>query len=156
MVGLIIKYYGWVDNIFKCLFKDINTSNLKFKINYWESYGDEFENYDEIDSNTFKSKILISGKCFPEFCEIFTSFNGTNDCNIDTYSNFLDSQYFLSISIIDHRNIEICLKDNEVTKLIIKNAHSLFADKLKIVELETISSDARLSIWRQNNKGISN
>lgn len=76
------------------------------------------------------------------------------ECEINTYSDFLKSNYFLSLSIIDHRNIEICLKNNPFTKKVVENAKKLNADNLKVIELKSISSDSWLSIWRQNNKGI--
>ena len=59
MVGIIVRYDGWDKNIFKEMFAKINLNNIKFTIKYWESYGDLYEDYNDIDSNTFKNILFI-------------------------------------------------------------------------------------------------
>ena len=153
MVGIIVRYAGWDKNIFKEMFKKINLNNIKFTVKYWESYGDLYEDYNDINSDTFKN-IIEANECYPEFCELFVSNVNDEYYEIDTYGDFLISKYFLSVAIIDHRNIEICLKDNNFTKQFVKNISSLKVDNLEIIELNSISLDSKLSIWRQKEKGI--
>lgn len=154
MVGLVVKFEDWAENIFKILFANIDCSRIEFLVNYWESYGDKFENYDLITSSDFKDKILKSEKCYPEFCEILIRYNNKYDRPIKYYSDFLDSDYFLSISIIDHRNIEICFKKNKLVSKVCQNILQIGLKGKKIIELDKIDLDSNLSIWRQNEKGI--
>lgn len=62
MIGLIIRFNNWSTNIFQQLFLDIDYSNWFFKINYWESYGDDFESINHTITSDFFKKNIINNK----------------------------------------------------------------------------------------------
>ena len=148
MVGMIIKFEDLSENILKKFFEDIDYSNIDFLVKYWESYGDDFENMEFISSYDFKEKVL---KCFPEFCELLVRDYNKKDEEVNYYSEFLNSDYFLSISIIDRRNIEICFKTNEIVSKICQNIINIKRKGKRIIELDEIDLNANLLCWRQEN-----
>lgn len=155
MVGMIIRFEGWSENIFKELFSDVDCTNVDFLVRYWESYGDEFEDMDFVSSYDFKEKILKSEKCYPEFCEILVRNHDKQDKVVKYYLEFLNSDYFLSIIVIDHRNIEICFKKNKLVSRICQNLTEMKLKGKNIFELSEIDLTANLSSWRpKKEKGI--
>ena len=151
MVGMIIKFEDLSENILKKFFEDIYYYNIDFLVKYWESYGDDFENMEFISSYDFKEKVLKSEKCFPEFCELLVRDYNKKDEEVNYYSEFLNSDYFLSISIIDRRNIEICFKTNEIVSKICQNIINIKRKGKRIIELDEIDLNANLLCWRQEN-----
>ena len=151
MVGMIIKFEDLSENILKKFFEDIDYSNIDFLVKYWESYGDDFENMEFISSYDFKEKVLKSEKCFPEFCELLVRDYNKKDEEVNYYSEFLISDYFLSISIIDRRNIEICFKTNEIVSKICQNIINIKRKGKHIIEIDEIDLNANLLCWRQEN-----
>ena len=149
MVGMIIKFEDLSENILKKFFEDIDYSNIDFLVKYWESYGDDFENMEFISSYDFKEKVLKSEKCFPEFCELLVRDYNKKDEEVNYYSEFLNSDYFLSISIIDRRNIEICFKTNEIVSKICQNIINIKRKGKRIID--EIDLNANLLCWRQEN-----
>lgn len=154
MVGATIKFDNWSPNIFKVLFKDIDVSNWYFSIMYWESYGkntvkidlNEFEN---ISSEIIKKELIIQdSQVFPEFMELYISFCKSKRCEIKTYNDFIKSNYSISLIIIDHRNIEICCKDENVLKKMISNFKESSLENKRINELYFIQLDSILKSYR--------
>ena len=148
---MIIKFEDLSENILKKFFEDIDYSNIDFLVKYWESYGDDFENMEFISSYDFKEKVLKSEKCFPEFCELLVRDYNKKDEEVNYYSEFLNSDYFLSISIIDRRNIEICFKTNEIVSKICQNIINIKRKGKHIIEIDEIDLNANLLCWRQEN-----
>lgn len=154
MVGVILKFDNWSKNIFKILFNDIDISLWNFDIKYWESYGEstmtkDYNNLDHIDSEDAK-KELIYNECevYPEFLELFISEFSTKKCDLKYYDDFIKSDYFMSLVIIDHRNIEICCKDIQVLEKIIKNFKESNLENKRVNVLEKIRLDAVISAFR--------
>lgn len=156
MVGTILKFDNWSKNIFKVLFKDIDISLWDFYIKYWESYGNstmtnDYNNLDYIDSESAKKELIYDdSEVYPEFLELFIGKTNENICNLKFYSDFIKSKYFLSLVIIDHRNIEICCKDVQLLKKIIENFNKSTLENKKIIVLDNIRLDAVISPYRSS------
>lgn len=153
MVGMIIRFEDLSENILKKIFADIDYFHMDFLVKYWESYGDDFEDVKFISSYDFKEKVLESEKYILEFCELLVRDYNKKDEEVNYYFEFLKSDYFLSISIIDRRNIEICFKTNEIVSKICKNIKDINCKGKRIIELDEIDLNASLLSWRQE-KGI--
>ena len=69
-------------------------------------------------------------------------------CDLKYYDDFIKSDYFMSLVIIDHRNIEICCKDIQVLEKIIKNFKESNLENKRINVLEKIRLDAVISAFR--------
>lgn len=156
MVGTILKFNNWSKNIFKILFKDIDISSWNLNINYWESYGDstmtnDYNDLDYIDSENAKKELIYdNNEVYPEFLELFISKTNENVYNLKSYNDFNKSNCFLSLVIIDHRNIEICCKDATLLEKIIENFKKSTLENKKIIVLEKIRLDAVISAYRSS------
>lgn len=156
MVGTILKFNNWSKNIFKILFKDIDISSWNLNINYWESYGDstmtnDYNDLDYIDSENAKKELIYdNNEVYPEFLELFISKTNGNVYNLKSYNDFNKSNCFLSLVIIDHRNIEICCKDAKLLEKIIENFEKSTLENKKIIVLEKIRLDAVISAYRSS------
>ena len=156
MVGTILKFNNWSKNIFKILFKDIDISSWNLNINYWESYGDstmtnDYNDLDYIDSENAKKELIYdNNEVYPEFLELFISKTNENIYNLKSYNDFIKSNCFLSLVIIDHRNIEICCKDVTLLEKIIENFKKSTLENKKIIVLEKIRLDAVISAYRSS------
>ena len=156
MIGTILKFDNWSKNIFKVLFKDIDISSWNLNINYWESYGDstmtdDYNDLDYINSEKAKKELINdNNEVYPEFLELFISKTNENVYNIKSYNDFNKSNYFLSLVIIDHRNIEICCKDAKILEKIIENFKKSTLENKKIIVLEKIRLDAVISAYRSS------
>lgn len=156
MVGTILKFDNWSKNIFKVLFKDIDISSWNLNINHWESYGDstmtdDYNDLDYIDSEKAKKELINdNSEVYPEFLELFISKTNENVYNLKSYNDFNKSNYFLSLVIIDHRNIEICCKDAKILEKIIENFKKSTLENKKIIVLEKIRLDAVISAYRSS------
>lgn len=157
MVGVILKFDNWSKNIFKVLFKNIDISSWNFNIKYWESYGNstmtnDYNDLDYIDSESAKKELIYdNSEVYPEFLELFISKTNENIYNLKSYNDFIKSNYFLSLVIIDHRNIEICCKDVQLLKKIIENFKKSILENKKIIVLDKIRLDAVISAYRTSN-----
>lgn len=156
MVGTILKFDNWSKNIFKELFKDIDISSWNLNIKYWESYGNstmtnDYNDLDNIDSESAKKELIYdNSEVYPEFLELFISKTNENIYNLKSYNDFIKSNYFLSLVIIDHRNIEICCKDAQLLEKIIDNFKKSILENKKIIVLDKIRSDAVISAYRSS------
>ncbi len=157
MVGATLKFDNWSKNIFKVLFKDIDISSWNFNINFWESYGKTtmINDYNELDyiDPTLAKKELIYDNCevYPEFLELFLNTIKENTENITTYKDFIDSNYFMSLVIIDHRNLEICCKDSAILSKVISNFKESNLENKRVVILDSIQSEAVICPYRSKN-----
>lgn len=153
MVGVILKFEGYCDNIFRVLFKDIDIEKYYFTIQFWESYVTGTINFDKEDiilSKSTKDELISNEtKVFPEFLELFLSFENFKS-EIDDYASFLSSKYFMSIVIVDHRNIEICCKNDDLLKKVIENFQN---SQLKIKKVK-ILNDILMSAKLLSNRSI--
>lgn len=156
MVGTLLKFDNWSENIFRVIFKDIDISSWNLNIKYWESYGDstmpkDYNDLDYIDSESAKKELIYdNSEVYPEFLELFISKTNENIYNIKSYNDFIKSNYFLSLVIIDHRNIEICCKDVKLLEKIIENFKKSILENKKIIVLDKIRSDAIISAYRSS------
>ena len=154
MVGVILKFDNWSKNIFKVLFKNIDISSWNLNIKYWESYGNstmanDYNDLDYIDSESAKKELIYdNSEVYPEFLELFIGKTNENIYNLKSYNDFIKSNYFLSLVIIDHRNIEICCKDVQLLKKIIENFKKSILENKKIIVLDKIRLDAVISAYR--------
>lgn len=73
-------------------------------------------------------------------------------CDLKYYDDFIKSDYFMSLVIIDHRNIEICRKDIQVLEKIIKNFKESNLENKRVNVLEKIRLDAVISAFRLKNE----
>lgn len=161
MVGAVLQYKGWSKNIFKVLFSGIDVSIWEFDVKYWESYGEnslryDFNELDVIESELIKQELINKNSVvYPEFLEMFISNKAYYKETIKKYEDFIKSQYFISLIIIDHRNIEICCKDSIIMNQILSNFEKSELTDIKIDRLETIHQSSVLSAYRsKNEKGI--
>ena len=156
MVGTLLKFDNWSENIFRVLFKDIDISSWNLNIKYWESYGKstmtkDYNDLDYIDSESAKKELIYdNSEVYPEFLELFISKTNENICNLKSYNDFIKSDYFLSLVIIDHRNIEICCKDTKLLENIIENFKKSTLENKKVIVLEKIRLDAVISAYRSS------
>lgn len=156
MVGTLLKFDNWSENIFRVLFKDIDISSWNLYIKYWESYGKstmtkDYNDLDYIDSESAKKELIYdNNEVYPEFLELFISKTNENVYNLKSYDDFNKSNYFLSLVIIDHRNIEICCKDAKLLEKIIENFKKSTLESKKIIVLEKIRLDAVISAYRSS------
>lgn len=156
MVGVILKFDNWSKNIFKVLFKDIDISSWNLNIKYWESYGNstmtcDYNDLYYIDSDRAKKELIYDdSEIYPEFLELFIGKKNEKIYNLKYYNDFIKSDYFLSLIIIDHRNIEICCKDVQLLKKIIKNFKKSILENKKIIVLDKIRLDAVISAYRSD------
>lgn len=160
MEGLVLKFDGWSKNIFKILFKNIDYSQWELDIKYWESYGKstiiiDLNNIDYISSDFAKEELFTkNNEIFPEFIDLYIGFNNSKS-SIKTYKDFVNSNYFLSVIIIDHRNIEICSKNEKLLNMIKDNFMLSELNNKRIKELVNIPLNSVLSSWRsKSEKGI--
>lgn len=157
MVGVILKFDNWSKNIFKVLFKNIDISSWNLNIKYWESYGNstvtnDYNDLDYIDSESAKKELIYdNSEVYPEFLELFVGKTNENIYNLKSYDDFIKSNYFLSLVIIDHRNIEICCKDVQLLKKIIENFKKSILENKRIIVLDKIRLDAVISAYRTSN-----
>lgn len=157
MVGVILKFDNWSKNIFKVLFKNIDISSWNLNIKYWESYGNstmtnDYNDLDYIDSENAKKELIYdNSEVYPEFLELFIGKTNENIYNLKSYNDFIKSNYFLSLVIIDHRNIEICCKDVQLLEKIIENFKKSILENKKIIVLDKIRLDAVISAYRTSN-----
>ena len=157
MVGVILKFDNWSKNIFKVLFKNIDISSWNLNIKYWESYGNstmtnDYNDLDYIDSESAKKELIYdNSEVYPEFLELFIGKTNENIYNLKSYNDFVKSNYFLSLVIIDHRNIEICCKDVQLLEKIIENFKKSTLENKKIIVLDKIRLDAVISAYRTSN-----
>lgn len=154
MVGAILKFDNWSKNIFKVLFNDIDISLWNFDIKYWESYGrstmiNDFNNLEYIDSEIAKKELIYDDcEVYPEFLELFISRSSEKTYDLKIYDDFIKSDYFISLVIIDHRNIEICCKDIQILEKIIKNFKESKLENKRVNVLESIRLDAVILAFR--------
>ncbi len=159
MVGLRICFNGTDTNILKKLLRGIDFNKYDFDINYFESYElnmpedwDYLSDVDEITSEQAKNRILkVDEKCAaPEFLELFVRPKNTNRRDVVTYQEFLYSNYVMSIIIIDHRNIEICCKNENWLSKIYNNITFLkgVVDFQTVIMIEKITNEAILKCFR--------
>ena len=157
MVGTLLKFDNWSENIFRVLFKDIDISSWNLNIKYWESDGNstmtnDYNDLDYIDSENAKKELIYdNSEVYPEFLELFIGKTNENIYNLKSYNDFIKSNYFLSLVIIDHRNIEICCKDVQLLKKIIENFKKSILENKKIIVLDKIRLDAVISAYRTSN-----
>ncbi len=157
MVGLAFRFDFWDKNIFKTLFANVDASTWVFKLKYWESFGSvrgggttDFNQEEDCPSDVIKQKLLFDiTEISPEFVEMFISKGNPIQSEIVTYQDFMESSYFLSLTIIDHRILEICCKDEDLLKVIEQNFTSSPLSGKEVVELDMINPRAKLSVWRQ-------
>ena len=77
MVGTLLKFDNWSENIFRVLFKDIDISSWNLNIKYWESYGKstmpkDYNDLDYIDSESAKKELIYdNSEVYPEFFRFF-------------------------------------------------------------------------------------
>ena len=154
MVGAILKFDNWSKNIIKLLLNDIDVASWSFYIQYWESYGEsdlehDFNKMKTIKSNLFKQEILYKNQeIYPEFLELFAKRKTHSTKHIRTYKDFVDSYYFLSIVIIDHRIVEICCKDENTLKKIISNFKGSDLNNKQVSVLTRIKEESVLLSYR--------
>lgn len=154
MVGAILKFDNWSKNIFKVLFNDIDISLWNFDIKYWESYGkstmiNDFNNLEYIDSEIAKKELIYDDcEVYPEFSKLFISRSSEKTHDLKFYGDFIKSDYFISLVIIDHRNIEICCKDIQVLEKIIKKFKESNLENKRVNVLENIRLDAVILAFR--------
>lgn len=160
MEAVSIVSIDHTDNIFKILFKDIDISDWFFQFDYWESYGEhtcvDFNEIEEIDSEFAKNELIYKDTIvYPEFIELFICKNGDKYEEIHTYKDFKNSNYFLSIILIDHNVIEIYCKDEKLLEQIKLNC---IESSLKIklyTEINNICDEAKMYSNRSvNDKSI--
>lgn len=154
MVGAILKFEGYCDNIFRILFRNINIEKYYFTIQFWESYVPGTINFDDEDiilSKSTKDDLFSKEtKVFPEFLELFLSCEDVIS-EVDDYKTFLSSKYFMSIIIIDHKNIEICCKLDSLLSDVINNFQDSKLKNKKIRILYDIQMKAKLLSNRSKN-----
>jgi hypothetical protein len=154
MTGLTIKYDKWSRNIFRVLFRDIDFSLWDLDIYYWESYNESKSKVDlnklvEIPSKLAKQELLENDcEIIPEFTKLLIRYYGSKKAEIKTYEQFIKSQYFLAIIIIDHRNIEICCKDEDLLVKIKCNFLNSSLENKRFEVLFHIPANAVLDPWR--------
>ncbi len=161
MKGLIFRFEENNSNILKKLFKNIDFNNYDFDIDFFESYEDLFsdmpEDWDflsdleEISSTQAKHRILQVDDitAAPEFLELYIRSSNSKRLNISKYNEFLLSDYIMSVLVIDHRNIEICCKNDSWLSVICNNIKELFKyiEIIKVKYLYDIPLEARIRIW---------
>lgn len=158
MKGLLLKFDNWSRNIFQVLFKEMDYSQWEMDVFYWESYNDfestvDFNQYDEIPSEFAKYQLLQKKTVIhPEFAKILFRFKGSSKNEVKTYGHFIHSSYFLSLVIIDHRNIEICGIDDGFLKKVVENFLNSDLENKRIKELNSIPFSAALNPWRSKNE----
>lgn len=158
MKGAVLIYEGRIKNIIKTLFNGIDIKDYFFNLSYWESYEYSNANYDfnaeeNVSSDIFKNELFKEElEIYPEFLELFVS---KKECDYNEpllYKNFIDSDYFLSIIIIDRIDIEICCKEENILKQMIENFNGIPLEDKKVMILDNIRMDASLSAYRCNNE----
>lgn len=154
MKGLTIKFDKWSRNIFKIIFKDTDFSLWEIDVFYWESYYEsksavDLNKLEEIPSKLAKKELLENdNEIIPEFAKLLVRDYCSNKAEIKSYEQFLLSPYFLSIIIIDHRNIEVCCKDEGLLRKIERNFANSNLENKRIKELKCIPLSAVLDPWR--------
>ena len=102
-----------------------------------------------IQQAVFRFLINEENEIYPEFAEIFIRNKSSLKADIETYNDFINSEYDLSLIIIDRRNIEICSKKHEYLNEIIEKFSECNLENKKIKLLENINLNAKLKCWRQ-------
>lgn len=156
MVGVVLKFTGDLRNSIKTLFNSFDFNEKCIDIKYWESYGDssdlDFNEFATLSNCQILEELIIKeNEIYPEFAEIFIRNKSALKTNIETYNDFIVSEYELSLVIIDRRNIEICSKKTEYLDIIIENFSKCNLENKKIKLLDTINLDAKIKCWRHKN-----
>ena len=154
MVGAVLKFTGDLPNIINSLLKIFDFEQKCIDIKYWESYGDngtlDFNEFDNLSSIQIVNELINEeNEIYPEFAEIFIRNKSSLKADIETYNDFINSEYDLSLIIIDRRNIEICSKKHEYLNEIIEKFSECNLENKKIKLLENINLNAKLKCWLQ-------
>jgi len=155
--GLLLKFNLWSDNIIKVLFDHVDTTRWTIEILYWESFEKKKLPVDFNDPRAVSSKLAkwlfleSEYDVVPEFAKILIRPRGSRKAEIVTHGQFMQSSYFLSLIIIDHRNIEICGKDPELLHAIEMNFLDSDLQNKRFRELHRIPPHAVLNPWRSRN-----
>lgn len=154
MKAIKITFKGRIDDLFTLLLNDDYLKDCYYDVIHWESYGQstmtiDFNKIDNIDSALFVDQLITNKfKVKPEFLQLYIS-NENIKKDIWNYLDFKKSQYFLSIAIIDHSNIEIISKKEDILWCIIKNFKERELSNLKVQIFDEIPDDSVISIWRK-------
>lgn len=159
MVGLLVRVIEKDSNILKKLLKGIDFDKFDFDITYFESYEsnmpdkwDYLSELENITSEQAKNRVLNVNEisAAPEFLELLIRPITSDKKDIDTYDDFLQSDYVMSIIIIDHRNIEICCKFDKWLLMICDSITSIsnLVRFKSIHRLYKIKNEALLSCFR--------
>ena len=137
MVGAVLKFTGDLPNIINSLLKIFDFEQKCIDIKYWESYGDngtlDFNEFDNLSSIQIVNELINEeNEIYPEFAEIFIRNKSSLKADIETYNDFINSEYDLSLIIIDRRNIEICSKKHEYLNEIIEKFSECNLENKKI------------------------
>jgi len=111
-----------------------------------------FSKLEDISSEQAKVRILEVDqmKCAIEFLELNIRPDFGKKSEIESYSDFISSDYVISVIITDHRNVEICCKNPEWLSFILENAYE-YGEKNKnitITLLQNINPKSKLRAWR--------
>lgn len=159
MIGVLICINDFDSNILRKLFKGIDFSNYIFDTDYIESYETDmpddwvyFSQLEDISSEQAKVRILEVDqmKCAIEFLELNIRPCFGKKYEIELYSDFISSDYVISVIITDHRNVEICCKKPEWLSFILKNAYD-YGGKNRIITITpllNINPKSKLRAWR--------
>lgn len=120
---------------------------IQFYINYFETYEYNISNpnwvyldkIDEIASIQAKERLLNlddpNGNI--EFLELFVRKCNGIEIDIVNYNDFIQSDYYLIIKIIDHRNIEIYCKYQNILDRILQNIN-YYSSKVKFESIKQL------------------
>ena len=154
MLGAVLTYKGRDKNIIKTLLSGIETKNLHFNLVYWESYGKCNSDYDfnsevKVNSEIIKKELFKDKtEIYPEFIELFIGYEQNYFFEPVFYKDFIESNYILSLVIIDRIHIEICCKEENILKKILENFGNTNLENKKIDILENIRLDASITSYR--------
>lgn len=166
MKGLKISVYSQYNNILKSILKDIDFDNFIFDTGMYESYEVNMpdnwiylSDLETIPSHLIKKRVLEDEDRIirPEFLELYIRPAAYKYFDVNSYEDFINSDYQMIILVIDARNIEIVTKNQSWLKKIVDNIDSMILDNidLNFKLINEIKPSALLKCYRdRNEKGI--
>lgn len=153
MKGLLLKYDGDQTKLSEMLrFLDSNEYNFYIAFDDLASNEkDEFWNVESYTSDMAKKMIFHpSSKRYIIALDLFVSERKNYYADVETYSDFLNSDYFFSLHILDCSKVAIFCK-NESILVKIKAIYMQFSlDNIFVKEIETVPSNIEMASYSSN------
>lgn len=153
MKGLLLKYDGDQTKLIKML-SFLDSLEYNFYIAFDDvasDIKDEFWNVESYTPDMAKKMIFHpSSKRYIIALDLFVSKRKNYYDNIETYSDFLNSDYFLSLHILDGSKLAIFCKNESILDKIKEIYMQFSLDNMLVKEIETVPLNIEMASYASN------